>query len=31
LVGKNADEWLGSLRDAMRSVEDVRAAGPDAS
>jgi hypothetical protein len=31
LVGKNADEWLGNLRDAMRSVEDVRAAGPDAS
>jgi len=31
LVGKNADEWLGSLRDAMRGVEDVRAAGPDAS
>ena len=31
LVGKNAEEWLGNLRDAMRGVEDVRAAGPDAS
>lgn len=31
LVGKNADEWLANLRDAMRGVEDVRAAGPDAS
>lgn len=30
LVGKNADEWLGELRDAMTAVDDVRAAGPDA-
>ena len=28
LVGKNADEWLGQLRDAMRTVEQVRDAGP---
>jgi hypothetical protein len=31
LVGKNADAWLGELRDAMRTVEDVRNAGPTAS
>src|SRR5450432_2880566 len=28
LVGKNADDWLGQLRDAMRTVEQVREAGP---
>lgn len=28
LVGKNADEWLGQLRDAMRTVEHIREAGP---
>jgi hypothetical protein len=28
LVGRNADEWLGDLRDAMEQVERVRAAGP---
>jgi hypothetical protein len=31
LVGKHSTEWLESLRDAMRTVEDVRSAGPDAS
>lgn len=31
LVGKHSQEWLDSLRDAMRTVEDVRSAGPDAS
>ena len=31
LVGKHAEEWLGQLRDAMRTVEDVRDAGPHAS
>ena len=29
LVGQNTDEWLKDLRTAMRSVEEVRAAGPD--
>jgi hypothetical protein len=29
LVGRNADEWLTDLRAAMRSVEEVRATGPD--
>lgn len=29
LVGRNAEEWLTSLREAMESVEQVRAAGPD--
>lgn len=29
LVGRNAEEWLNSLREAMESVEQVRAAGPD--
>ena len=28
LVGQHADEWLGQLRDAMSSVEEVRARGP---
>src|SRR6185436_2903191 len=28
LVGQHADEWLGQLRDAMASVEEVRARGP---
>jgi hypothetical protein len=31
LVGKNADEWLGQLRDAMRTVEQVRESGPAAT
>ena len=31
LVGKHAEEWLGQLRDAMRTVEDVRDAGPHVS
>lgn len=30
LVGRNVDEWLAELRDAMRAVDEVRAAGPDA-
>ena len=29
LVGKNTDEWLGALRDALRTVEHVRSTGPD--
>jgi hypothetical protein len=29
LVGRNAEEWLSSLREAMEAVEQVRAAGPD--
>ena len=28
LVGKNADEWLGELRDALQHVERARAGGP---
>jgi hypothetical protein len=28
LVGKNADEWLAELRDALQHVERARAAGP---
>ena len=28
LVGRHADEWLTQLRDAMSSVEEVRARGP---
>ncbi len=28
LVGQHADEWLTELRDAMASVEEVRARGP---
>ena len=31
LVGRNADEWLGELREAMSEVERLRAAGPDAA
>lgn len=31
LVGKHSQEWLDDLRDAMRTVEEVRSAGPDAS
>jgi hypothetical protein len=31
LVGQNADAWLTELRDALQSVQKVRAAGPDAS
>lgn len=29
LVGRNADAWLGELREAMEHVERVRADGPD--
>ena len=29
LVEKNAGEWIGELREAMRRVEEVREAGPD--
>jgi len=29
LVGRNTDEWLGSLREALGAVETARAAGPD--
>src|SRR3954468_20228600 len=29
LVGKNAEEWLGELRQAMEQVERVREQGPD--
>lgn len=28
LVGRNADEWLGDLREALQHVERARAAGP---
>jgi hypothetical protein len=28
LVGQNAEEWLGQLRNAMAQVEQVRASGP---
>ena len=28
LVGRNADEWLGELREAMEHVDEVRAKGP---
>jgi hypothetical protein len=30
LVRKNADNWLGDLRDALQQVERVRSTGPDA-
>jgi hypothetical protein len=30
LVGKHSDDWLGQLREAMRTVEQVRDAGPSA-
>lgn len=30
LVRRNADEWLGELREAMETVERVRSEGPDA-
>lgn len=29
LVGRNADSWLAELREALRHVERVRAAGPE--
>ena len=29
LVGKNTDEWLAELRQAMSTVEEVRAQGPE--
>lgn len=29
LVGRNTDDWLSELRDAMQTVDDVRAKGPD--
>lgn len=29
LVGRNADQWLADLRDAMQAVDQVRADGPD--
>ena len=28
LVGQNADEWLGELREAMARVDELRARGP---
>jgi hypothetical protein len=31
LVAQHTDEWLGQLRDAMQSVDDVRRQGPDVS
>lgn len=31
LVGRNAEAWLGELREAMSAVEKVRASGPDAT
>src|SRR4051794_4211682 len=30
LVGRHAEEWLGELREAMASVEEVRSRGPNA-
>ncbi|MEV6400041.1 hypothetical protein AB0M39_35505 [Streptomyces sp. NPDC051907] len=30
LVQRNADSWLGDLRDSLKHVQDVRAQGPDA-
>ena len=29
LVGEHTDEWLGKLRDAMSTVDDLRAEGPE--
>ena len=29
LVGRNVDEWLAELREAMHAVDEVRAKGPD--
>lgn len=29
LVGRNADEWLADLREAMAKVDDLRARGPE--
>jgi hypothetical protein len=29
LVGRNAEDWLNSLREAVEAVDAVRAAGPD--
>ncbi|MFD0470167.1 hypothetical protein ACFQ0B_18920 [Nonomuraea thailandensis] len=29
LVGRNTDEWLAELRDALRHVDRVRSSGPD--
>src|SRR4051812_4772566 len=31
LVGKNADTWLAELRDALESVQKIRASGPHAT
>ncbi|MGI5404600.1 hypothetical protein ACQEVG_35115 [Streptomyces sp. CA-135486] len=31
LVQRNADEWLGDLRDSLEHVQQVRAQGPDAA
>lgn len=31
LVGEHAEEWLGELREAMKTVEEVRGKGPDLS
>jgi hypothetical protein len=31
LVGRNSEEWLGRLREAMEQVQKVRAEGPSAS
>ncbi|MEA2461090.1 MAG: hypothetical protein QOH90_1267 [Actinomycetota bacterium] len=31
LVGKNEEEWIGGLRDALKHVEKVRAEGPGSS
>ncbi len=31
LVGRNTDEWLADLREAMEAVDQVRADGPDAT
>jgi hypothetical protein len=30
LVGRNSEDWLGRLREAMEHVEKVRAEGPTA-